>query len=768
VVASSNYYPPSSPAGYPAGAHGAAVAPGALDSVRQLVDQAEALYLRAPELTLVLGERAAALAESAGSDELWIHAESLVVSAKVRLGDRPGTVGRAVAALRAAEDAGYTAIAARLRIDLAVCARSVGAPLNALAALRPVLANAELAGAQRAEALCHLVGCMAQFGRKAELDRVLVEADRLCSSDESMDADALLLQRALLRVGTSAHRRRHGDLTAAADAARSGIAFLDRMQNPEDDGGLVRIRLILQLACTLLDRGDTEMALEISQPLLAAPSRAAGVGPAGWLRLAIATRVHLPAGSGEAATMLLREAVYDTDQHGLNALTAKLWLELAQLEERLGRPSEAIECLHRSRAAEHLHGRVRRQAFSLLSGEFGSGQQVPVDLDEVLAMNTKRPAPTLVRPVERPTERRADRRAAERAAERPVEKPVEPQAERAVRAPVERQAERQTERQIERPVERQAEPPIERPVERPAPEIAVLPELQLAPAPAAEPAPRVTIARDPEPPRPPEPKAAEPKAPESSAQRWDIGEAARRERQRNLTGRTTRHDSDHGSVAARSVLDRLGISSGGGGGRRRATDENAPGEPPKSETPKPEPVQPEPVRREPEPPVAESWAPAPAPEPAPAPPRAPEPAPGIREEQPAKSARLTDDEYRDQVADPWLPRLKMPPSLEPLEDQAPAWTPSDNYSDSKADFGSPFSDNSYARAVAEDEPAPDAGLAELLARALAEHQAGTASAAALVKRLGSKSDEPAESRPVNGHRRTGAMGPDSGRHRTGE
>jgi hypothetical protein len=110
----------------------------------------------------------------------------------------------------------------------------------------------------------------------------------------------------------------------------------------------------------------------------------------------------------------------------------------------------------------------------------------------------------------------------------------------------------------------------------------------------------------------------------------------------------------------------------------------------------------------------------------------------------------------------------MPPSLEPLEEPAPAWTPSDNYSDSKADFGSPFADSSYARAVAEDEPAPDAGLAELLARALAEHQAGTASAAALVKRLGSKSDEPADARPVNGHRRTGAMGPDSGRHRTGE
>src|SRR4030088_2061196 len=198
----------SAPADHPVGARPAAMFTGSLGAVRQLVDRADALYLRAPELALVLGERAAALAEAAGSDELWIRAESLVVSAKVRIGDRPATVGRAVAALRAAEDAGYSAIAARLRIDLAVCARSVGAPLTALAALRPVLADPDLDGAVRATALCHLVGCMAQFGRKSELDRVLVEADKLCSADESMDADTQLLLRALLRVGTSAHRRR--------------------------------------------------------------------------------------------------------------------------------------------------------------------------------------------------------------------------------------------------------------------------------------------------------------------------------------------------------------------------------------------------------------------------------------------------------------------------------------------------------------------------------------------------------------------------------
>ena len=45
------------------------------------------------------------------------------------------------------------------------------------------------------------------------------------------------------------------------------------------------------------------------------------------------TFAALPNLSGDAAAMMLREAVYNTDQHGLHAVTARLWLELAQLEE---------------------------------------------------------------------------------------------------------------------------------------------------------------------------------------------------------------------------------------------------------------------------------------------------------------------------------------------------------------------------------------------------------------------------------------------------
>ncbi|WP_206795200.1 hypothetical protein [Amycolatopsis sp. MtRt-6] len=794
---------------------------GTLSAVGRLIERADALHLRAPELALVLGERAAALSEAAGADEQWIRAESLVVSARVRLGERPGTVGRAVAALRAAEHAGYGDIAARLRIDLAVCARSLGVPLTGLAALRPVLTDPVVSPVHRAAALCHLVGCLGQLGRKSELDRVLVEADKLVVGDDSLSADTQLLVRALLRVGTAAHRRRHGDLTAAADAARTGLGFLERLDNPADDGGLVRIRLVLLLVSTLLDRGDTEMAYDIAEPVLAEPVRAAGVAPMGWLRLAVATRIHLPAGAGEAAIELVREAVASTDRHGLSAVTARLWLELAQLQERFGQAEEAIACLYRSRAAEQLHARARRQACSVLAGEFGTGEPASIDLDEVLKAVPSRPVPVVAaepEPVGRP-EPVAPREPVARpepvVSREPVmppeprtpawsfgreEPPARPEPRQpaapawsfervtadaaettlmpAVRdEPAPQSGRRARPEPVAEPVavERRPAPVRPEPVEvrpvpefrpdpvetRPAPEfraepVEARPEPRPMPAEAArEPEFRpepVEVRRAPEPaePRPrqeaekprssPEPLGAEsgktkfswaalaearlretaaerdsaptrvtpalPLAPEPAAEREPWASEGRRSEPQP----STRHDAEHGSVAARSVLDRLGISaSGGAGGRRRAED----AESPRAE----EPAQPEPEL-------------APPPRPEDEPPSVPD--------------------YRDE-AEPWLPRLRMPPSLEPMEDFG-HWTPAT----------APFPE-SYARAIAEDEPPADAGLADLLARALAEHQAGTASAAALVKQLGSQDTGRRNGHGRNGH---GAEVSDSRGHRS--
>ncbi|MET8850265.1 hypothetical protein [Amycolatopsis sp. NPDC004625] len=863
---------------------------GTLSAVGRLIERADALHLRAPELALVLGERAAALAEAAGADEQWIRAESLVVSSRVRLGDRPGTVGRAVAALRAAEHAGYGDIAARLRIDLAVCARSLGVPLTGLAALRPVLTDPVVSPVHRAAALCHLVGGLGQLGRKSELDRVLVEADKLVAGDESLGADTQLLVRALLRVGTASHRRRHGDLTAAADAARTGLGFLEKLDNPADDGGLVRIRLVLLLVSTLLDRGDAEMAYEIAEPVLAEPVRAAGVAPMGWLRLAVATRVHLPAGSGEAATELVREAVASTDRHGLPAITARLWLELAQLEERFGQAEEAIACLYRSRAAEQLHARARRQACSVLAGEFGTGEPASVDLDEVLKAVPSRPVPALPAAVSVPVPPAASQPAPTQPAqtqpapawsfgreEAPPRQPAwsferprvtadvaettlmpairddgpppaarvrpepvvaerqpevearpgrgvaqadvearpavelrseaggsrsrepgyrseaearpgaagarepefraeagyrseaearagaagsrseaggsrsrepefrtEAEARSAVRSeaagsrperepryrpePAESRTKREPEYRAEpakaREVEYRAEPREPEPVEvreaerraepgegRPPREAVRQPDVAELPEPAAADSGKTKFSWA---------ALAEARLRETAAERESaptrvtpalpLAPAPAAEREPYERPRepqpSTRHDAEHGSVAARSVLDRLGISAAGGaGGRRRAEDAESPREP---------------ARPEPE------LAPPPRPE----------------DEPPSVP------DYRDE-AEPWLPRLRMPPSLEPMEDFG-HWTPAT----------APFPE-SYARAIAEDEPPPDAGLADLLARALAEHQAGTASAAALVKQLGSQDTGRRNGHGRNGH---GAEVPDTRGH----
>lgn len=751
---------------------------GTLSAVGRLIERADALHLRAPELALVLGERAAALAESAGADEQWIRAESLVVSARVRLGERPGTVGRAVAALRAAEHAGYGDIAARLRIDLAVCARSLGVPLTGLAALRPVLTDPVVSPVHRAAALCHLVGCLAGIGRKAELDRVLLEADKLVLGDSSLDADAQLLVRALLRVGTAAHRRRHGDLTAAADAARTGLGFLEKLDNPADEGGLVRVRLVLQLVSTLLDRGDTQMAYEFAQPMLAEPVRAAGIAPAGWLRLAVATRIHLPSGAGEAAIEQVREAVASTERHGLSAITSRLWLELAQLEERFGRAEEAIACLYRSRAAEQLHSRARRQACNVLAGEFGSGEPASVDLDEVLKATAAsapparpvpvaEPAPPVRPPAPEPVRQAAPepvRRAPEPVrppepgprvpvwsfggreepkAPAPAPAPPEPAwSFENTREPVGRTEERPANGRPqvrEEPPPAPTPPPPVRPAakakQEPPPwrrEPVEIPPIRLESTPPAR---EVVASAPPVPEEPPSKKfswaaLAEERLRETEAERessptriipavpaMPLAPAPAAEPEPVAWGTrsepvpSTRHDVEHGSVGAQSVLDRLGISgAGAGGGRRRAAEE---GEQPR--------VREEAVRT-PEPPPAPE---RPAYDLAP-PPRSDD-EPGMRD-------------YRDQV-EPWLPKLRMPPSLEPMEDFG-SWSPSSAFPES------------YARAISEDEPPPDAGLADLLARALAEHQAGTASAAALVKQLGSQGSSGRNGHNRNGHNPT--------------
>jgi hypothetical protein len=715
---------------------------GGLASVEQLVERASAFQVRAPELALILGERAAAAAESAGANDLWVEAESLAVHARIRLGHRASTVGRAVTALRAAEDAGRPIIAAQLRTDLAVCARAVGAPLTGLAALRPVLTVGGLSSVQRATALCHLVGCLGTFGRKAELDRVLLEGDQLIARDTQLDDDDRLIARALLRVGVSAHRRRHGDLVGAADAARTGIGFLDDLGDAGADGGLARVRLTLELVCSLLDRGDAELALEVAEPLLATPERAASVAPSAWLRLAIATRVHLVNGSAETAAQLLRDAVHSTGRHGLYALTARLWLELAHVEERIGQSDEAIQCLYRARSAEHLHTRVSSQARALLTGAFGTGEQAPVDLAEMVvaagqAASTQPPAQrtssegtSARRPASGSSggKRRADER--------------DTSSRPRVVLPMLRLAASRDETagsSVSSGAEAGSAASRTSAEEVSDTEVTAVTPIITDDTPPPEPRRRR---------RKPEPEDASEETAEQPV--WDINKPP------FTTSRPRRHDTKHGSIAARSVLDRLGISPGKGGGRRRAADKDdreestvgigggssASGSSSQTNTT-------EDTGRGGQ---AEELGTASSG-------LGTTDTTSVTESTGVDTSTTTAEtgvkaDSEPGIADDygWLPRLKLPPALAPLSEESVSASSSQGSEQESGEARSvqsattehteQFSNPGSSYGVPTDDPPPDAGLAELLARALAEHQAGSASAASLVRKLGVDDTQP--------------------------
>lgn len=352
----------------------------------RLLDHGTRLRFRAPELALVFGERAAALAEAAGSEHLWVNAEGLSVFARMRMGQRPDVVHRAVTVLRTAEADGHAELAAQMRVELAVCARSAGVPLTGLAALRPVLSQRDLPAVCRALALMQLVGCMAPVGRQSFMDRALAEADRLIRSDAQLpDVDRILL-RAMVASRTAAHQRRHGDLAASLDTGQRALDLLDGLDSDAHDGMQLRARVVLDMACALLDRGENRRAMDIAQRVLSRPARAAAVGPLAWLRLALATRLHLSAGEAEAAGRLVRDALHSVQRYDLTWIEARLWLELSHVEEAAGRERSALHAAREARRCEHVYGRARRQAINALTGEFGRGEESVVDLAQLLGM----------------------------------------------------------------------------------------------------------------------------------------------------------------------------------------------------------------------------------------------------------------------------------------------------------------------------------------------------------------------------------------------
>lgn len=388
---------------------------------RPLVAAAEAMLTKAPEMALVFARRAlspsgpdttaggadagapghgraAAAPESAGQVEdaeprgrpggpVMAAARAVEVSALVRLGRHAEAVEPAIAVLFGGELT--EGAAARVRIDLASCARHCGAPRVALTILRPVL-ESEQAPSVRADALVQYAACLACLDRRRGVEGLLAEADRLLAADQRLDADTRRVRRALVCVRSAAHQRYHGDTRLALAAAREGLTLLDRLTDPCVDGGLARPRLVGEIVLALLDDGDRDAAVELAATLTGMPARTTSAMAVGMVMLAVATRVHLPAGRTEAGRALLADAVRLGRRYEAYPLLAEALTSLAEVDEQQDRLASALDCLRGARAAETTQRLAVERARSLLADAFGVGEAVPA---EPHAQTERVPAP---------------------------------------------------------------------------------------------------------------------------------------------------------------------------------------------------------------------------------------------------------------------------------------------------------------------------------------------------------------------------------------
>ncbi|HUQ54832.1 MAG TPA: hypothetical protein VM306_04225, partial [Lentzea sp.] len=198
--------------------------------------------------------------------------------------------------------------------------------------------------------------------------------------------------RGLIRAVQAAQHRRWGDIAAAIGAAREGLDLLSRFVDPAADSGQGIGRLTLELVLALMDANRLLDASEVGTPLLERPVRAPSASTSGWLRLALATRVHLPAGRVALAREMLREAAVSAERHQLDTLLAESLLALAHVHEVSGELADALTNLRSAHAAERRRARAVYAVRARLAAEFAGVHRQPADLHQQLA--------SLLRPIE--------------------------------------------------------------------------------------------------------------------------------------------------------------------------------------------------------------------------------------------------------------------------------------------------------------------------------------------------------------------------------
>lgn len=321
---------------------------------------------------MLLADRASASALANGEESVRLRAEVLAVFACNQLGRGASAGGRAVRALRAAQAVGAHVTERLVRVELAACAVDASAPAIALAQLQPVLVGRwRLAPTARAAAMVTAADALAKLGGGPEVPSLLTAADALYDASRAVEPDAVLLRRGVVHGRLAAHHRRVGDHDGAERSARAGLALLDELSETEHETGQVSGSLTLELVLALLGSGREAEAVLAAQTMLRRSIRPAGAPAACWLRLALASRVHLPAGRYSLARRLLGDAAFVAERNQLDSLLAECQQLQAQLHEQCAELPDALGCLRAAQRAERRWRSCAGELRTLLAAEFG-------------------------------------------------------------------------------------------------------------------------------------------------------------------------------------------------------------------------------------------------------------------------------------------------------------------------------------------------------------------------------------------------------------
>ncbi|HZA18235.1 MAG TPA: hypothetical protein VE645_15340, partial [Pseudonocardiaceae bacterium] len=358
--------------------------PASNGEAASLVESAMLLRWRAPELALLLADRAVAAAQD---DQMAVlRADYLAVFALNRLGRHGEAAHRLFPAVW--DDGTPAGLRHELQVELAHCAAALAEPATALRAVHAVLAAGDdVAPVLRGTALVAAAEASDALGRGDLFTPALDEADELYREDSALDRDTALLLRATARAADAARHRRCGAAAEAEAHARAGRELLAGLADPEHDSGEVRARLMLEIVLAMLDRDEGDAAMHEVRPLLRRPVRAAAAGAVGRLRLALATRVHLAEGRHEPALTLLADAVEGAQRHGMDAVLAECLEGLSHVHEARGEFADALYCVRAARAAEGRHSRNVEVARSTLLEHCGAARrEVDGLIDQVAAL----------------------------------------------------------------------------------------------------------------------------------------------------------------------------------------------------------------------------------------------------------------------------------------------------------------------------------------------------------------------------------------------